>query len=138
MISKLDELKNIMQENGYTCVVTLADGLYTSQQRGVKPLLELLDSCRNVGGAFAADKVVGKAAAFIYAKLGVAALYASIISKPALDVINNAGITLEYDELVDAILNRRGDGFCPMESAVRNIEDADDAIAAIRERLENI
>ena len=131
----MKELKNTLQGGDYTCVIALADSLYTSRERGVKPLLELLSSGTDVRGAYAADKVVGKAAAFIYAKLGISALYALVVSVPALEVLQKAGITVIYDELSEAIRNRRGDGFCPMESAVMEISDYDEAIAVLRERV---
>ena len=135
MINKLKELKNTLQVGDYICVIALADSLYTSRERGVKPLLELLSSGTDVHGNYAADKVVGKAAAFIYAKLGISALYALVVSVPALEVLKRAGITVIYDELSEAIRNRRGDGFCPMESAVMEISDYDEAIAVLRERV---
>lgn len=135
MINNLETLKQALQDNDYTCVISFADGLYTSRERGVKPLLALLDSGTDVRGACAVDKVVGRAAAFIYVKLGISALYAPVISKSALEVLNDAGITVLYDEFTEAIINRRGDGFCPMESAVREISDTDKAIAVLRERL---
>lgn len=134
-MNELKRLKRSLEEGGYTFTIALNGGDYVSKERGIKPLLTLLDSGADTRGTCAADKVVGKAAAFIYLKLGISGIYALIISKPALDVLRGAGIEVLYDELTDAIKNRRGDGFCPMESAVKEISDIDKAIALLRERV---
>ena len=57
------------------------------------------------------------------------------MSKPALEVLTKNGISAEYGELVEAIRNRSGDGFCPMESAVINITDIDYAILAVKAKM---
>ena len=132
MIDQIEILKQTLKNGDYTCVISYQNDLYTSKERGVKPLLELLDKGVALCGAYAADKVVGKAAAFIYVKLGIAALYAAVVSEPAYAVLTNAGISVFYDELTDAIKNRRGDGYCPMESAVKEITDTDTAILLLR------
>ena len=75
--------------------------------------------------------MVGKAAAFLYCLLGIESLFANVISQPALNVLKDAGIPVEYSQLVPAIKNRSGDGFCPMESAVWNIADPHEALQAI-------
>ena len=78
-------------------------------------------------GAYVADKVVGKAAAYLYVLLGVRKVYAAVISRPALDVLERYNIGIVYDMLVPAIRNRTDTGFCPMETAVLDIDDANEA-----------
>lgn len=75
--------------------------------------------------------MVGKAAAFLYVLLKVERLYTTVISKYALEVLEFYGVPVEYGELVDAIKNRKGDGFCPMETAVLEINEPDEAVAAV-------
>jgi hypothetical protein len=40
--------------------------------------------------------------------------------------------------LVEHIINRRGDGFCPFETAVTDIDDADTAYRAIRRKMDDM
>ena len=89
-------------------------------------------------GFTAADKVVGKAAALLYALMGVSSLYASVISEGALTVCKSFGISVEYGALAQNIINRRGDGFCPMEQAVADISDPQTAFNAGKEKLKNL
>lgn len=97
--------------------------------------MSLLENETDLTGTSCADKVVGKAAALLMQKAGVATLYAGIISEPATKVLTDAGIEYEYGTLVPRIQNRKGDGLCPMESAVMDISDADEAYAVLREKL---
>lgn len=135
MNNRLEKIKNSMRDGSYTCVIDTGSEVLFSTERGVKPLLEFLDSGKDFSGAFAFDKVVGKAAAFIYVKLGVSCLYTEVISEFALKVLLAHSVNVEYGKMVDAIRNRAGNGFCPMESAVLGIYDADEAIAAIKIKL---
>ena len=103
--------RNILESGDYTCVVCKDDMLYTTTQRGVAPLLNWLDTGTDLAGFSAADRVVGKAAAFLYCLLGVRSVYAKVISAPALQVLQSCGIDTYYDTQVNAIRNRTGDGF---------------------------
>lgn len=128
----------LLRREDYTCVLCRGDAIRWSRERGVKPLLTLLDSGESLREFAAADRVVGKAAAYLYVLLGVRSLYAGVISRPAKETLERFGIELAYETLVDGIRNRTGDGFCPMESAVREIEEPEQALAAIRETLRRL
>lgn len=130
--------RTLLEKENYTCVICRGEDVLTDRRRGVKPLMELLESGKDLHGFSAADKVVGKAAAFLYCLLGVKALHAGILSEPALAVLENAGIPVEYGTLVPAIRNRAGDGFCPMETAVWDLTDPALAPAAIRSTLQKL
>lgn len=123
----------ILDEQNFTCVLCRGEQEFTFSSRGVDPLLSLLDSQHDLCGFSAADRVVGRAAAYLYVLLGVTALYAKILSRPAKEVLDRYGISVEYDTLTDFIRNRAGDGFCPMEQAVWSIDTPDEALCAIRQ-----
>lgn len=131
----LDRARTLLGEGGYTVALCRGDVTYTDTRRGVAPLLALLDAGVDVTGFAAADRVVGKAAAFLYLRLGVTAVYASVMSTPAYDLLITHGIPTTYDTLVPAIRNRAGDGYCPMEQASLPHTDPAAAEAAIRARL---
>lgn len=125
----------LLNKTESTCVFCSDEAILTDNRRGVRPLLDLLDSNANVANYSAADKVVGKAAAFLYCLLNIKSIYARVISQPALNVLQQANIEVTYDQLVPAIQNRTKDGFCPMERAVLNIDSPSDALPAILETL---
>lgn len=123
-----------LAEGEYTVVLCRGDREQTDTRRGVAPLLALLDEGVDVTGFAAADRVVGKAAAFLYLRLSVAAVYAPVMSRPAYDLLTAHGVPAYVDTLTDAIRNRAGDGYCPMETAVWELDDPAAAEAAIRRK----
>ncbi len=137
MISN-ERLKALLAEENLTCVLSDGNRLIKSRERGVKPLIGFIESGKSFKGFTAADKVVGKAAALLYALMGVSSLYASVISEGALTVCKSFGISVEYGTLTQNIINRRGDGFCPMEQAVADISDPQTAFNAVKEKLKNL
>ncbi len=138
MNQDLAKAKKILRETGATCVLCKGRSRVDSDMRGVKPLLELLDTGMDFSGYSAADKVVGKATAFLYCLLGVRAVYAPVISEGGLAVLQEHGIAAEYDQCVPAIFNHRRDGFCPMETATRELTDPEEARKAIERALEKL
>lgn len=131
----LERARHLLTDGKYTCVLCRGDLLYTSMARGVRPVLEWITAGQDLSGFSAADKVVGKAAAFLFVRAGIAYLYARVISEPALAVLRARGIPVEYDHLVPGIINRAGDGPCPMESAVSGTDNLDEALRLIREKV---
>lgn len=128
----------ILEQEGCTCVLTDGHYTYTSQLRGIRPLLELLDSGKNLRGFCAADKVVGRAAAMVYCLMGIPLLHADVISQGALQVLQDHGIQTSYTRLVAGIRNRTDTGPCPMEQATVGISDPAQALIAIRNKLKQL
>lgn len=135
-MNDLEKAKFLLQGGNYTCVLCNGDRVYTSNLRGVRPLLEMLDT--DVSGFYAADKVVGKATALLYCLLKVKAVHAVVISQAALQVLQKGGIAVSWDSRVDYIKNRSGDGRCPMEQATENIDDPQEALTAIQKKLKEL
>lgn len=136
MSKLIDYSKKLLVSGGYTCVLYNGESEIVSSERGVSFLLGLYNSGKNYSGYVSADKVVGKGAALLYVLLGIKKLHAIIISESALDVLQTNGVLCTYDTLVPHIINRRGDGICPIEYATRDITDAKDAPNVIEYTLE--
>ena len=135
MKSDLQKAKEIMETYGDTCVMCRGDVVFTSTERGIKPLIEFIESHTNMKDFSVADKIVGKAAAMLYVILGVKEVYSPVMSETAAEVFKNYNITYECDELTQNIINRNGDGICPMEETVKNISDPGEGFAALKNKL---
>ena len=131
----LTHARSILEQEGCTCVLCKDSVQYKSTRRGVAPLMGWLEEGLDLKGFSAADKVVGKATAFLYCLLQVRCVYAQVMSEAAAQVLTQNGIPFLCDNMVPAIQNRTGDGLCPMEMATRNISNPADAPAAIRAAL---
>ena len=130
--------KQALLEGGYSCVACKDGVQKTSRQPGVGPLLDWLEEDPSqLKGAVVADKVVGKAAALLFAYAGIRKLYAHVISEPALAYLHAAGLVVEYGGKMERILNRTKDGLCPMEQLTLHTEDPAEAYEMLkRKRLE--
>ncbi len=132
------QLKQELLSQELTCLVVWETGRFESRERGVKPLLQLLQTQKACPGGIAVDKVVGRATAFLYCLLKIEKLHAVVLSQGALEVLENAKIAVTYDTLVPGIRNRTNTGPCPMEAATANCTTAESALATIRTTLDKL
>lgn len=65
-------------------------------------------------------------------------VHGELMSEDAVEFLNNNSITTSYTTLVHRILNRKRDGLCPLEQSVEGIEDAANALEALRKRIETL
>lgn len=138
MHSDLSKAKELLVSGNYTCVMCKGTALHVSHHRGVRPLLELLDSGENLQDFSAADKVVGKATAMLYRLLGVRQVYGAVMSEAALQTLKAGNIEAAWGTLVDHIVNRTGNGPCPMEAATADISDPREALEAVKRKLKEL
>lgn len=127
--------RELLRTGGHTCAFVKDELVITRDERGVKPLMELLSEKDRLKDSAAADKVVGKAAAFLYVLLSPRTVYADVISEAALEVLVRFGIEISYGELVAEIRNRTNTGRCPMEQAVINESTPEGALEILKNAL---
>lgn len=125
----INDLKDILLKENHTLVIYKNNAsVITSNDRGVNSLIKLIKEDKSqLSGSLIADKVIGKAAALLMIYAGVKEIYAPIISKPALQTLLKHNVKVYYDKEVERIINRKGDGLCPMETLCLDIEKPDEA-----------
>ena len=122
-------------DSTYTCVLCRDDEQYTSEEKGIAPMMRFLDSGTRLDGFCAADRIVGKAAAMLMVLSGARACHGQTMSQAAVDFLQQHRVAVTYQTCVPKIINRTGDGICPMEQAVLELTDPQDAPQAIRNKL---
>lgn len=129
----MKELIDLLDTGGYSCVIAKGNCIRTFTQRGVTDLYDLLQTePAFLKGASVADKVIGKAAAALMVLGQVKEVYVHIISQPALQLFQEAGIPVHYDEAVHHIINRNHTGWCPLEQASRDLHSPQEIYSAIQ------
>ena len=125
----------LLREGQAACVV-LRDGEIVRAEtgRGVDPMIRLYEDGA-LQGAYVVDKIVGKAAAMLMTLGGVSGCYALTVSRAALDWFVGHGIPVEYEVCAEYIVNRAGDGICPMEQTVKELTDATEALVALKHKI---
>lgn len=101
-------------------------------------MMELIAEGVDLSGYSVADRVVGKAAALLFVKCGILAVYAQNLSESGKTVLEWYGISYEYTTLTDRIINREGTDICPMEKAVLHCNDAERAYKLLKDKLEHM
>lgn len=113
----MQTLIDLLHTEGCSCVIRNGTEIRTFHQRGVADLYDLYTADPTfMAGAEIADKVVGKGAAALMRLGGIRAVYADVISEPAADLLTAGGINVTFGQKVPHIVNRRGDGRCPLET----------------------
>lgn len=93
-------------------------------QNRIKDIKEILQNDKNaLKGATIADKVIGKVASSILTVAGVKEIYADVISKYAIAVLEENHVIYQYKKLVEYIQNNDKTGMCPMEKKYKEISD---------------
>lgn len=128
----LSQLQTMLNAKDYTLVAQIGERIYTSHSKGIAPVIEPLKEDMNFfKDADIVDKVVGKAAAMLFIKAHIHHLHTHVISQHAIDILDAYQVSYSYDKCVDFIVNRQGNGMCPMEETVLLINDLDEAFEAL-------
>lgn len=132
--------KNHLLENKLNFVI-VKDGIILEQSdaRGIKPIYEAhLNRKGNFKDSSVADRVIGKAAAMFLVSGGIKSLYTDLISEPALEILKNNNIEVEYLKKVPMILNRMGNDMCPIEKLSSQTNEIDKLTENISTFLSNM
>ena len=130
--------RETIKNDGITCVIIKGGKIIKkSNERGVKPVISYLEN-GELKDAIVVDKIIGKAVAMILSLAEVEYIYAITISKSAKEFLKNQKIAFDYENETEMIINRKGDGRCPMEETVLDIDDAKLGYEKILEKVKEL
>ena len=130
--------KNMIHKGEATCVTVKNNHIATTgTPRGIAYIIDLYEK-GELKDAYVADKIVGKAAAMIFTLAGVSECYAENISDGAVQWFDDHGLAYKYKNRSPYIVNRQGNGMCPMEMTVQNIDDEQSAVEALKAKIEEL
>ncbi len=124
----------LLRDNGVG-LVAVKNGrvVATSQERGVRPLLDMaLRRASDLAGAVLGDRVVGRASAMLCVYCRVAAVYTPLASESAVAELSSARIPLVADRRTQSILNRAGTDVCPFERMTEGLRSPAEVVQALR------
>lgn len=138
MPKDLISAKDLIGGEGCLIALVCGDEKIVSSKRGISFLLELAASGENFEGYVVADKIVGKAAALMFAYLQVKCIYAEVLSEKAIPILKKYKIEYFYGKKVEYIINRTNTGLCPMEETVLNCDDPNDARTLLEKKVASL
>lgn len=135
----LKSLQEKLNNENLTLVAQIQDTIYTSQLKGIAPLINpMKENQLFFKDAIVVDRVIGKAAAMLLALSQVQYIYAYVLSRKAREILDAYKIDYDYEKLADYIVNREHNGMCPMEKTVYDMTDLNEALAALIQKQEEL
>lgn len=132
----LNRAIRVLSEEGVSCVVLRDKETFTATGVGVKPLMGFLRKDRRFfQDAVVADKVIGKAAAMLLIAGGAQAVYGAVMSDTAVEILTKNCVVCDWGERVPYIKNRTNTGICPLEDAVKALDDPAAAFPVLEIRI---
>lgn len=133
-----EKARNMIKSGKANCIVVKDEKIICkSSDRGIAYIIKLYEEGK-LKDAYVADKIIGKAAAMIFTLGGVSALYGETTSQSALKWLTDKNTSISYTNNPEYIINRKGDGMCPMEETVADIYDEKEAYAALKNKIKQL
>lgn len=133
-----EEIVNLIDEN-CTFVVYKNNEFEKRSGIGVKPIMECLREDRSYfKECLVADKIIGKAAAMLLTASDVSYVFGKVMSKTAIEVLDHFNIEYSYSELVPYIKNRDNTDKCPLEKAVWDLKEPDEAFRIVEDTIKEL
>lgn len=139
-MSDLIELINLIEYSDKTCII-LSDYsiVFSSEKRGVSPMLDYYNLYgKSDKPLIVVDKVMGKSAVILADLIGAETVVTPVISEIALEYAKLNNINTEYDITVPYIINREGNGQCPVEASVIDVNSPEAGYKIICKTLESL
>ncbi len=121
--------------SGHTLCLCRDGECLFSNERGIAPMLNFINSNVNLQGYSVADLIVGKAVAMLFVFSGIRQVYARTLSQGGKRIFEKYGVPFEYGTLTDRIINRAGTDVCPMEKAVADVDGLEQAYIILNNKL---
>lgn len=78
--------------NGTTCVLVKEDKIILSKDKGIAPILKLINAGENLENFSLADRIVGKAVAMLVVYSKIREVYAEVLSEKGEEVLKKSTI----------------------------------------------
>lgn len=131
----LDQARNLLKKNNATLVIVKkSEILFETNSSGIRGLLEAIERMgRELEGSSVADRLVGEAAAQLFAYSNVKKVFAVTLSKCGKDILEKHEIACKYENLVPHILNFDKTDLCPFEKLVAGSSSPEEAYERLKQ-----
>jgi hypothetical protein len=140
MKTLLGRLKIFDEYKEETCIIMCKDQIvFTSKEKGVKPMMDYYEEHgRSDEHLLVIDRIMGKGAVILADLIGANQIITPKISEVAVDYAHKVEIEVFCEKIVPYIINRTGDGRCPIESAVIDVDETKQGYQMILQTLASL
>lgn len=121
-------------------IIIISNGKIWKKKKGegLKPLLETIKEMgEEINDSVIGDRILGRASALLCRYAKAQAVYSPQGTKTGIAILIMGGVTCQVDELIPFINNRAGDGLCPFEKMLRDIESPEEAYNLLKQKILN-
>ncbi len=132
--------KKLINNKKASCIIIKNNKIIrTENSHGINSLILIYENEPQIlKDSFVVDKIIGKAAAMIIVLSGAKKVYGKSMSTAAFDYLEKHGCKADYGEKIDVISNRAGNGICPLENAVLDIDDPETGYQILKETINRL
>ncbi len=129
--------RKILSSEDYSIVVIQNEKILGhSKGDGIKPILNIINKLgEEIEGTVIGDRILGKASAFLCRYSKVSGVYSPQATKTAIAILIIGGILCQADEIIPLIKNRSGDGLCPFEKMLQDVESPEEAYKILKDKV---
>jgi len=137
IIRDMDSVRELLSKTEHSVVVIKNGDVLTKKQgEGMRPILEAIDELKeNMNDSVIGDRILGKASALLCRYAKVKGVYSPQATKTAIALLVLAGIPSQIDEIIPYIKNRGGDGVCPFEEILKNVDSPEEAYNILKKKV---
>jgi hypothetical protein len=133
----MDLAREILSKTNYSIVVIKNRNILTKKQGvGIRPFLEAIDELNNsIHGSIIGDRILGKASALLCSYINAIGVYSPQATKTAIALLIMAEIPSQIDQMIPYIKNKEGDGVCPFEEMLKDVESPYKAYNILKKKV---
>lgn len=131
--NKNEQMLNALDEQGVGMLIDNGGERTSYNAPGVQDLLRLTaEEPERLNGAVVADRRVGKAAASLLIAGKVRVVNTPLVSTPAREMLEAAGISVYAREEIPLMVNKDGTDLCPMEQKLLEAQTPEECVVLLR------
>lgn len=131
--NKSEQMLNALDEQGVGMLIDNCGERTSYNAPGVQDLLRLtVEEPERLNGAVVADRRVGKAAASLLIAGKVRVVNTPLVSTPAREMLEAAGISVYAREEIPLMVNKDGTDLCPMEQKLLEAQTPEECVVLLR------
>ena len=125
----------LREKNISLVIVKNGKVIFETESHSIKDFLEAYELFgKELAGSSIADKIVGRAVAFLCVYFQVSAVFAVIISTEGVRVLTDNNIFYQFEKCVPNILNQKRNDICPFEKLALTSATPEEAYSKLRTR----
>jgi hypothetical protein len=137
VLDDMDVARDIISKKSCSVVVIKEGKVLTEKQGdGIRPILDaIVELGEGMHGTVVGDRILGKASALLCVYSKVDGVYSPQATKTAIAVLIRAGIPGQTEKIIPYVKNRNGDGVCPFEKILTDIDSPEEAYKILKEKV---